>query len=69
MHTDGGGGKMEPNKEEDVESLGPKSWSNFTVDEEEEDPAFFLLLSMYIDMFSTFVVNKRTKLLFCMSIP
>jgi hypothetical protein len=55
---------MEPKKEEDEAaegSLGPKSWSNFTVDEE-EDHACFLLLSMFEDMLSSFVVDKRTKL-------
>jgi hypothetical protein len=59
MHTDGvgDGGKMEPNKEEDEAdegSLGPKSWSNFTVDEDEEDHACFLLLSMFKDMYFFF---------------
>ena len=52
MHTEGGGGKMEPKRpvEEDVveeESLGPKRWSNFMVDEE-EPPACFLLFAMVV---------------------
>ena len=46
MHTEGGGEKMEqkrPVEEDEVEedSLGPKRWSKFMVDEEEEPPACF----------------------------
>ena len=41
MHTEGGGEKMEPKRpveEDEVEedSLGPKRWSKFMVDEEEK---------------------------------
>lgn len=52
---------MEPNTDEDdvgEESLGPKSWSNFTVDDEEEDHACFLLLSIFVDMVLSFAVFK-----------
>lgn len=45
--VDGGGGKIEPNKDdeeaEEDGSLGPKRWSRFVVDEEEE-PWLWLLV-------------------------
>lgn len=56
MHTEGGGGKMEPKRpveEDEVEedSLGPKRWSKFMVDEEEEPPACFLWLAICMERF------------------
>lgn len=44
---DGGGGKIEPNRDEeaeDDESLGPKRWSRFVDEEEEEEPWLWLVV-------------------------
>lgn len=62
IHTGGGGENMEPKRlaEEDEvveESLGPKRWSKFMVDEE-ESPACFFLVSIYMYVYRVVIPNK-----------